>query len=87
MAPKETTKIVIHYGGARAPFHAEVPSDETIGTVKAKVMETFRLFEGATTFYDLYLDHRVLADLEEPVGRVAGGRTKLELQLMKQYHG
>lgn len=87
MASGKGARVIVRYGGAKVPFEEDLPLSETVGTLKAHVMETFRLFEGATTFYDLYLGHRVLADLNETVGQVAGSQHELELSLVKQYHG
>ena len=83
----KVARVIVRYGGAKVPFEAELSSNETVGALKTHVLETFRLFEGATTFYDLYHGHRVLADMNEPISRVAGGHHKLELELVKQYHG
>ena len=83
----KVAQVIVRYGGAKVPFEAELPLNETVGTLKSHVLETFRLFEGATTFYDLYHGHRVLADMDEPISRVAGEGHTLELELIKQYHG
>ena len=87
MALGKGARVIVRYGGAKVPFEAELTLNETVSTLKAHVLETFRLFEGATTFYDLYHGDRVLADLNETVGQVAGNHHELELNLVKQYHG
>ena len=87
MSHGNVAQVIVRYGGAKVPFEAELPLNETIGTLKARVLETFRLFEGATTFYDLYHGHHVLADMNELIGRAAGDHPTLELELVKQYHG
>ena len=87
MSHGNAVQVIDRYGGARVPFEAELELNETVGTLKAHVLETFRLFEGATTFYDLYRDQRPLENMNETIGRLAGDHHKLELELIKQYHG
>lgn len=87
MVPQKAARVIVRYDRAQTPFEIEIPLSETVGRLKTQTLETFGLFEGGPTFYDLYHGHRVLADMSEPLDQVAGELHELELRLVKQYHG
>lgn len=87
MVPKKAARVVVRYDRAQTPFEIDVPLGETVGRLKTQTLESFGLFEGGPTVYDLYHGHRVLADMNESLDHVAGDHPELELRLVKQYHG
>ncbi len=87
MAPQKAARVIVRYDRSRSPFETQVPLSETVGQLKTRSLETFGLFEGGPTFYDLYHGPRVLADMNESLDQVAGEHSELELRLVKQYHG
>jgi hypothetical protein len=88
--PDETLKVIVHYIAAAKPYEqGHAGRQETVGTLKSKVLDAFGLKEGQhsdgnTYTYTLY-DHKTpLENLQETLGRVAGDRHTLELKLSQQ---
>lgn len=85
-----TLKVIVHYAAAAKPYEQDHASrQETVGTLKANVLNAFGLTEGQhadgnTYTYTLY-DHKTpLENLNEPLGQVAGEKQTLELKLSQQ---
>ena len=85
-----TIKLMVHYPAAVEPFrdrHAH--REETIGQLKARVLETFGLTDGATldgniVTYVLYHHKDRLDDPNRTLGSVAGEHHEVQLKLAQE---
>ena len=73
--------MVVTYVAAIRPYKAEVAGNETIGKLKAVVLEKFGLKETSTKVFKLYHGKTELANPNETVGQVAGTHEELALKL------
>lgn len=87
---EESLKVIVHYAAAMKPYEQDHASrQETVGTLKANVLNAFGLKEGQhadgnTYTYTLY-DHKTpLENLSETLGQLAGNKHTLELKLSQQ---
>lgn len=87
---EETLKVIVHYAAAANPYEQDHASrQETVGTLKASVLNAFGLTEGQradgnTYTYTLYNHKTPLESLNETLGQVAGEKHTLELKLSQQ---
>jgi hypothetical protein len=85
-----TLKVIVHYAAAKKPYEQEhAGRNETVGTLKTKVLDAFGLKEGQhsdgnTYTYTLFHHKTPLENLSETLGQVAGEEHTLELKLSQQ---
>jgi hypothetical protein len=85
-----TLEVVVHYAAAAKPYKQDHTNrHETVGTLKANVLNAFGLTEGQhadgnTYSYTLYHHKTPLENLDETLGKVAGDKHTLELKLSQQ---
>lgn len=85
-----TLKVIVHYAAAKKPYEQEdARRNETVGTLKTNVLDTFGLKEGQhsdgnTYTYTLFHHKTPLENLSETLGQVAGDEHTLELKLSQQ---
>jgi hypothetical protein len=82
--------VKVVYASAVQPYNdPHVPPSTTVGTLKAAVLDFFKLKEGtrpdgSMATYTLFLGKQALEDLNQQVGAVAGDDRKLDLKLGEQ---
>lgn len=76
-----TIKVTVHYIASGKPYKADLASAETVGTLKASVLEFFQLVEEGTKTYKLFLKKTELANASETIGQIAGDKKELNLDL------
>lgn len=74
-------KVVVHYIAATKPYEAEASPEETLATLKTKVLKFFGLVEEGNKTYKLFHHKTELNNLNETVGQVAGDKKELRLNL------
>jgi hypothetical protein len=90
MQAHQQLKVVVHYAPAGEPFKDEnADRSETVGHLKARLLEHFTLVEGPTSdgnivTYVLYHEKTPLDNLQQTLGEIAGDRPVLHLKLSKQ---
>jgi hypothetical protein len=90
MSVATTLNVVVHYVAAVKPYtDHDAPEPETVGQLKAKVLDFFHLTEGGSpdgtvTTYTLYVGKEALTDLSRTIGSLAGGKKELQLKLNQQ---
>ena len=82
--------VVVHFMAAAQPFKDEsAQSSETVGHLKARVLEAFGLTEGGmsdgnTVTYTLYHDKTPLENMNQTLDNLAGEKKILQLKLDQQ---
>src|SRR3989442_342746 len=82
--------VKVVYASAVQPYNdSHVPPSTTVGTLKAAVLDFFKLKEGtrpdgSTATYTLFLGKQALEDLNQQLGAFAGDERKLDLKLGEQ---
>lgn len=90
MVVETTISVIVHYVAAAKPFEdAHADRSETVGHLKARVLDAFGLTEGpspegSTVSYTLYHHKTPLENLQQTLGNVAGEHHELELKLVQQ---
>jgi hypothetical protein len=90
MVVETTVRVVVHYIAAVEPFKdAHADRSETVGQLKARVLDVFGLTEGptpegSTVSYTLYHHKTPLENLQQALGDLAGEHHELELKLVQQ---
>lgn len=79
--PATNIKVTVHYIAAAKPYKADVPSAETLATLKANVLNFFELVEEGNKTYKLFLHKNELTNLAETIGQAAGDKKELNLDL------
>lgn len=87
--PDDQLNVVVHYPPAAKPYHARVPPTETVGELKADVLDEFGLKEGpqpdgSNVAYTLYSGKTPLENMSETLGAIAGHSKELQLKLAQQ---
>ena len=88
--PKDPLKVIVNYPPAAKPFEdADASRDETLGALKKRVLDAFRLTEGSqpdgsVTTCTLYHEKQPLDDLSQTLGAIAGKHPVLKLKLGQQ---
>lgn len=82
-------QVVVHYPAAAEPYHARVSPTETIGELKAGVLDKFGLKEGvqpdgSNASFTLYFGKTPLENLSETLGSLAGHSKELQFKLSQQ---
>jgi len=82
-------EVTVHYPPAEEPFKEEADPSETVGQLKAKVLEAFGLKEGQTPdgnaiTYILYDKKQPLEDQGQTLGDLSGHQKVLQLKLSQQ---
>jgi hypothetical protein len=86
----KTLEVKVTYVAAKKPFEQENASrSETVGTLKATVLNAFGLTEGQaadgkTYTYTLFQGKTPLENLSQTLGEIAGHKDELELKLSQQ---
>jgi len=86
---KDALHVTVYYPAAKEPYteyHAR--RTETVGMLKSRVLVAFNLAEGQESgqnfTYTLYHKKRLLENLAETLGQVAGQERSLDLKLSQQ---
>jgi len=83
-------KVTVHYPAAEEPFKDDdADGNETLGQLKARVLDFFGLVEGQTPegntiSYTLHQGKPPLDDLNVTLGQLAGDKKVLQLKLSQQ---
>jgi len=85
---RDVLNVTVRYAAALKPFHDhDADRDETLASLKARVLTEFGLTEGETTpdgstlLYKLYFHKEEQTDLGRTLGALAGQADALELKL------
>lgn len=89
-APHKTIDLRVRYIGARRPYEdPKAPSGETLAGLKPRVLDFFKLEEGAadggTKVYVFALNGVALADLNATLGSLADKHHDLKLDLLERF--
>lgn len=83
---RPTRLITVHVGfpvSRKGPYRAQVPPEDTVGTVRQAAMEFFEVSDGADYTYVLTHDGHDEPD-DRTVGQVAGEKDSAEFRLVKK---
>lgn len=84
MKPEHQLDIEVKYSAATGPFRQEdVPRTETVGQLLAAVLQAFGLTPGQT-LYTLRFEGKVLENMQETLGQLAGNKHHLLFMLGQQ---
>lgn len=81
MPDATTIKVTVHYIAATKPYKADVAPTETLATLKANVLDFFKLVEEGNKTFKLFLQKTELTNPNESVGQIAGDKKELNLDL------
>lgn len=90
MATHDKFQVMVHYPAAAEPFKDEhTDRAETVGQLKARVLQTFGLTEGNTqegntVLYTMYHHKTPLENPNQVLGDLAGDQSVLQLKLSQQ---
>lgn len=83
-----TLNVTVRYAAAAKPFQDHAAErNETLGSLKARVLDAFGLNEGGATgdgntlTYKLYHDKTELTELSQTLGQIAGPAAALALKV------
>lgn len=79
--PHKKIEVTVHYIAAAKPYKADAEASETVGKLKAKVLEFFGLKEEGNKTYKLFYEKKELNNLNETIEQIAGDKEKIKLDL------
>jgi hypothetical protein len=84
MKPEHELDVEVKYSAATRPYKQEdVPRTETVGDLLAAVLQAFGLTPGQT-LYTLRYEGKVLENMQETLGHLAGNKHHLLFMLGQQ---